>query len=82
MGMPIKESTYGTVNVNDQITDGFYIVIFLSTVYALQHDEIVNKEMSKAGSLVPGTEYMSPALKDSLWYVKSGLEPVKVDINK
>eukprot|EP00957_Ditylum_brightwellii_P127917 9754963-Ditylum_brightwellii.AAC.1 len=25
---------------------------------------------------------MSPAMKDSLWYVKSGLESVKVNMNK
>eukprot|EP00957_Ditylum_brightwellii_P175206 13338985-Ditylum_brightwellii.AAC.1 len=25
---------------------------------------------------------MSPAMKESLWYVKSGLEPVKVNMNK
>eukprot|EP00957_Ditylum_brightwellii_P007450 563531-Ditylum_brightwellii.AAC.1 len=33
--------------------------------------------MLKAGLHVPDTEYMSPAMKDSLSYVKSGLEPVK-----
>eukprot|EP00957_Ditylum_brightwellii_P019339 1459092-Ditylum_brightwellii.AAC.1 len=25
---------------------------------------------------------MSPAMKESLWYVKSGIEPVKVNMNK
>jgi hypothetical protein len=82
MGMLIKESTYGAVNANDQRTDGFYIVHFLSTVYTLQHDELVDNEILKAGSLVVDAEYMSPAMKESLWYVKSGLEPVKVNMNK
>ena len=82
MIMLIKESTYGAVNTNDQRTDGFYIVKFLSTVYTLQHDELVDNEILKAGSLVIDAEYMSPAIKESLWYVKSGLESVKVNINK
>eukprot|EP00957_Ditylum_brightwellii_P172581 13138209-Ditylum_brightwellii.AAC.1 len=33
-------------------------------------------------SLVADTEYTSPAMKYSLWYVKFGLEPVKVNMNK
>eukprot|EP00957_Ditylum_brightwellii_P133963 10214793-Ditylum_brightwellii.AAC.1 len=33
--------------------------------------------MMKAGSLVPDS-----AMKDSLWYIESGLEPVKVNMNK
>eukprot|EP00957_Ditylum_brightwellii_P114556 8734843-Ditylum_brightwellii.AAC.1 len=82
MGMLIKESTYSAVNVNDQRTDGFYIVKFLSTVYTLQHDEIVDNEILKAGSLVTDAEYKSPAMKDSLWCVKSGLKSVKVNMNK
>ena len=48
----------------------------------MQHAELVDKEMLKAGSLVTDAEYMSPAMKDSLWYVKSGLESVKVNMNK
>eukprot|EP00957_Ditylum_brightwellii_P122966 9375624-Ditylum_brightwellii.AAC.1 len=42
----------------------------------LQHDELVDKEISKARSLVIDAEYMSPVMKESLWYVKSGLGPV------
>eukprot|EP00957_Ditylum_brightwellii_P172871 13160575-Ditylum_brightwellii.AAC.1 len=80
--MLIKESTYGAVNANDQRIDGFHIVKTLPTVYMLQHDELVGKEMLKAGSLVTDAEYMSPLMKESLWYVKSGLEPVKVNMNK
>eukprot|EP00957_Ditylum_brightwellii_P155527 11838559-Ditylum_brightwellii.AAC.1 len=38
--------------------------------------------MLNAGSLVSDAECMSPAMKDSLWYVKSGLEPVKVNMEK
>eukprot|EP00957_Ditylum_brightwellii_P113547 8657854-Ditylum_brightwellii.AAC.1 len=38
--------------------------------------------MLKAESFVTDAEYMSPAMKDSLWCVKSGLEPVKVNMNK
>ena len=66
MGMLIKESTYGAFNANDQRTERFYIVKFLSTVYTLQHDELVDKETLKAGSLVTDAEYMSPAMKESL----------------
>eukprot|EP00957_Ditylum_brightwellii_P190803 14525871-Ditylum_brightwellii.AAC.1 len=80
--MLIKEPTYGAVNANDQRTDGFYIATFLSTVHTLQHDELVGNEILKAGSLVKDVEYMSPAVKESLWYVKYGLEPVKVNMNK
>eukprot|EP00957_Ditylum_brightwellii_P109487 8350262-Ditylum_brightwellii.AAC.1 len=82
MGMPIKESTYGAVNANDQRTDGYYFVKFLSTVYTLQHDELVDKEMLIVGSLVTDIEYMSKSIKYSLWYVKSGLEPVRVNMIK
>ena len=82
MGMLITESTYGAVNANDQRTDGFYIVKFLSTIYTLQCDELIDKEMLKAGSLVTDTECMSPAMKESLWYVKFGLKSVKVNMNK
>eukprot|EP00957_Ditylum_brightwellii_P079979 6082392-Ditylum_brightwellii.AAC.1 len=56
MGILIKESTYGAVNVNNQRTDGFYIVNFLSTVYPLQHDELGDNEILKAGSLVTDAE--------------------------
>eukprot|EP00957_Ditylum_brightwellii_P193451 14730703-Ditylum_brightwellii.AAC.1 len=63
MGMLIKESSYGAVIADDQRTDGFYIVKFLSTVYTFQHDENVDKEMLKAGSLATNAEYMSPAMK-------------------
>eukprot|EP00957_Ditylum_brightwellii_P072291 5495268-Ditylum_brightwellii.AAC.1 len=65
MGMLITESTHGAVNVSNQRTDGFCIGKFLSTVYTLQHDEIIDKEMLKAGSLVSDAEYMHPAMKDS-----------------
>eukprot|EP00957_Ditylum_brightwellii_P206106 15346847-Ditylum_brightwellii.AAC.1 len=51
-------------------------------VYILQHDELVDKKILKAGYLVTDAEFMSPAMKESLWYVKSGLEPVKVNMNK
>eukprot|EP00957_Ditylum_brightwellii_P109837 8377689-Ditylum_brightwellii.AAC.1 len=43
MGMLIAEFTYSAVNANGQRTDGFYIVKFLSIVYMLQHDELVDK---------------------------------------
>ena len=82
MGMLRKESTYAAVNANDQRTDGLYIVKLLSTVYTLQHDEIVDKETLKAGFLVTDAECMSLAMKESLRYVKSGLKPVKVNMNK
>eukprot|EP00957_Ditylum_brightwellii_P185233 14105311-Ditylum_brightwellii.AAC.1 len=64
MGMLIKESTYGAINVNDQRTDGFYVVKVLSTVYTLQHDELVDNEILKAISLVTDAEYMSPAMTE------------------
>ena len=48
----------------------------------LQHDELVDNKILKAGSLVIDTEYTNPAVKESVWYVKSGLESVKVNINK
>eukprot|EP00957_Ditylum_brightwellii_P176961 13479875-Ditylum_brightwellii.AAC.1 len=64
MGMLIKESTHGAVNANDQRTAGFYIVKFLSTVYTLQHEELVDNEILKLGSLVSDAEYMSPAMKE------------------
>eukprot|EP00957_Ditylum_brightwellii_P181522 13827204-Ditylum_brightwellii.AAC.1 len=51
MGMSIKESTYGVVNDIDHRTDGFYIVKFVFTVYTLQHNELVDNEILKAGSL-------------------------------
>eukprot|EP00957_Ditylum_brightwellii_P084957 6460393-Ditylum_brightwellii.AAC.1 len=66
MGMLITEFTYGAVNANDQRTYGCYVVNLLSTVYTLQHDEIVDKAMLKAGSLVPDAEYITPAMKDIL----------------
>eukprot|EP00957_Ditylum_brightwellii_P170415 12971999-Ditylum_brightwellii.AAC.1 len=62
--MLIKESTYAAVNANDQRTDGFYIVKFLSTEYTLQHDELVDSEILKARALVTDAEYMSPAMKE------------------
>eukprot|EP00957_Ditylum_brightwellii_P120756 9211065-Ditylum_brightwellii.AAC.1 len=65
-GMLITEPAYGAVNTNDKRSDGFYVVKFLSTVYMLQHGEVADKEMMKAGSLVTDIEYMSPAMKDSL----------------
>eukprot|EP00957_Ditylum_brightwellii_P005039 383456-Ditylum_brightwellii.AAC.1 len=64
MGMLINKSTYGAVNANDQRTDIFHIVKFLSAVYTLQHDELVHNEILKAGSLVTDAEYMSPAMKE------------------
>eukprot|EP00957_Ditylum_brightwellii_P156286 11895277-Ditylum_brightwellii.AAC.1 len=82
IGMMIKESTYGAVNANDQRSDRFYIVKFLSTVYMLQHDELVGNKILKVASLVTDAEYMSPAMKESLWHVKSGLKSVKVNVNK
>eukprot|EP00957_Ditylum_brightwellii_P065574 4973734-Ditylum_brightwellii.AAC.1 len=51
-------------------------------VYTLQHDEKVDKEILKAGSIATDAEYMSPAMKESLCHVQSGLEPVKVNMNK
>eukprot|EP00957_Ditylum_brightwellii_P135225 10311564-Ditylum_brightwellii.AAC.1 len=74
MEMLIKESIYGDANANDQRIDGLHIVKFLSKVYTLQHDELVDKEILKAGSLVTDEEYMSLAMKERLWYVKPGLE--------
>eukprot|EP00957_Ditylum_brightwellii_P091249 6947210-Ditylum_brightwellii.AAC.1 len=38
--------------------------------------------MLKAGSLVLDAEYMSLAMKNCLWHAKSGLEPVKLNMNK
>eukprot|EP00957_Ditylum_brightwellii_P149259 11366809-Ditylum_brightwellii.AAC.1 len=80
MGMPVTESTYGAVIANDQRIDGYYIVKFLSTLYMLQHDEIVDNELLKSETLVSDAEYMSPVIKDSMWCVKSGIESVKVNI--
>eukprot|EP00957_Ditylum_brightwellii_P016958 1278825-Ditylum_brightwellii.AAC.1 len=71
MGMLITKSTHGAVNANDQRTDRFYIMKFLLTVYMLQHDELVDKEILKAGSLVSDAEYMSPAMKDNVDIVTS-----------
>ena len=48
----------------------------------LQHAELVANKILKAGSLVTDAEYMSPAMKENVWYVKSGLESVKVSMNK
>eukprot|EP00957_Ditylum_brightwellii_P209595 15362401-Ditylum_brightwellii.AAC.1 len=65
------------------IDDTMGMLIKESTyVYTLQYDELVDKETLKAGSLVTDAEYMSLAMKDSLWYVKSGLELVKINMNK
>eukprot|EP00957_Ditylum_brightwellii_P120263 9175691-Ditylum_brightwellii.AAC.1 len=38
--------------------------------------------MLKAGSLVTDAECISPAMKENMWYVKSGLEPVKDNMKK
>eukprot|EP00957_Ditylum_brightwellii_P050810 3852587-Ditylum_brightwellii.AAC.1 len=71
------ESAYGTVDANDQRTDGFYIVKFLSTACTLQHDEIVENTILKSGTLVSDANYMCSAMKDSMWHVKSGIKAVK-----
>eukprot|EP00957_Ditylum_brightwellii_P099807 7603401-Ditylum_brightwellii.AAC.1 len=78
--MLVQESTYGAMNANDQRTDGFHIVKCLSTVYTFQHDKIVDNELLKSGTLVSDAEYMSPAIKDSMWYVKSRIKAVNINM--
>eukprot|EP00957_Ditylum_brightwellii_P001165 91689-Ditylum_brightwellii.AAC.1 len=82
MGMLVTESTFGAMSANDQRTDEFYIVKFLSTVYMLQHYEIVDNELLKSGTLVSNAEYTSPGMKGSMWYVKSGIGSVKINMEK
>eukprot|EP00957_Ditylum_brightwellii_P163968 12484336-Ditylum_brightwellii.AAC.1 len=46
-------------------SDSMGMLINESThVYILQHDELVENEILKAGSLVTDAEYMSPAMKE------------------
>eukprot|EP00957_Ditylum_brightwellii_P109907 8383740-Ditylum_brightwellii.AAC.1 len=76
------ESIYGAMNANYQRTDEFYTVKFLSTAHTLQHYETIDNELLKSGALVSDVEHMSPTTKDSMWYVKSGIESVKVNMEK
>ena len=82
MGTFVTEYTYGAVNTNDSRTDGFYIVKFLSRPYTLQQDETYDNEILKEGCLVSDAEYLTPAMKDSSWYINSKLDAVKVDMKK
>ncbi len=36
----------------------------------------------KAQTLLCDAEYMTPAMKDTLWYVRTEVETVKVDMKK
>eukprot|EP00957_Ditylum_brightwellii_P201139 15324217-Ditylum_brightwellii.AAC.1 len=54
----------------------------MSAVCILQHGDIVDNELLKSGTLAFDAEYMSPVMKDSMWYVKSGIESVKVNMER
>eukprot|EP00957_Ditylum_brightwellii_P174326 13272264-Ditylum_brightwellii.AAC.1 len=81
-GVLVTEHNYSAVNANDSRTTGFYIVKFLTAAYTLQHNEIVNNEVLTSGTLVSDAVYMRTAMKDSLWYAKAELDPVKVNMEK
>ena len=42
----------------------------------------MDNEILREGTLVADAEYMTPASKDSVWYVRNEVEPIKVDVKK
>jgi hypothetical protein len=84
MAATIEKNSFGVVNTDDQRTDGFYVIKFLSKAYTLQEDITVNDELLKSGTLVCDAEYQSQAQPGSLWYVRSSNEtqPIKLQVSK
>ena len=82
MGSYVSECSFGAVNTNDTRTEGFYIVRFTSFPYTLQDDEYVDNEVLTGGSIVCDAVYYEPARENSLWYINSEHDPLKVNMRK
>eukprot|EP00957_Ditylum_brightwellii_P180311 13736100-Ditylum_brightwellii.AAC.1 len=80
--MPFKVSENANADEIEDIHKSILTSVADAMGMLIKESTYVDKEILKAGSLVTDAECMSPAIKESLWYVKSWLEPVKVNMNK
>ena len=58
MASLVQSGTYGAINKNDNTTNGFYVIQFLSEVYTLQNNTKIDGQVNYADELVIKAQYL------------------------
>ena len=58
MASLFRSGMYGAINTDDTTTNGLYFIKFLSDVYTLQNNTIIDGQVISAGKLVVKSQYI------------------------
>ena len=58
MASLFQPGMYGAINTNDNTSNGFYVIKFLSEAYKLQSNKTIDGQVISAGELVVKAQYL------------------------
>ena len=65
----IQSGNYGDINTAGTITNGFYVIKFISEAYTLQYNTTINGNIIYAGELVVKAQYLCSIQENTNWYL-------------
>ena len=66
----VQSGMYGAINTYDTITNGFYVIQFLSEEYRLQNNTKTHGQFISADELVFKEQYLCSMQENTDWYWK------------
>ena len=78
MASLVQSRVYGAINTDDNVSNGFYVIQFLSEAYPLQNITTIDGEFISAGELVVKAQYISSMQENNNWYWKQ--QPLQQNI--
>ena len=70
MASLVQSGMYGTIKTDDNTTNGFYVIKFLSEAYTIQNNIKVDGKVISAGELVVKAQYIFSMQENTNWYWK------------
>ena len=66
----VQSGMYGAINIDDNTTNVFYVIQFLSEAYMLQNNTKIDGNIISAGELVVKAQYLCSMQENNNWYLK------------
>ena len=70
MASLVQSGLYGAINTDDNTTNGFYVIQFLSEAYTLQNNTTIDGKFISTDELVFKAQYLCSMQENTNWYCK------------
>ena len=70
MASLVRSGMYVAITTDDNTSNGFYVIQFISEAYTLQNNTTIDGEFISAGELVVKAQYLCSMQENTNWYWK------------